>query len=430
MKAERKADATAGKQRRARAATEKLNAAPQTQSSNSSGESPSIQAFRAGQTGEVLRDEDWNFAKLCSAPESKASRAELIAACCYEYARESKHMREAASRWLQLLTVRRELEPHVERIAREWASGGVRIGGEAVTFENYKEVAAREFDTRVFCQDRRLPWKLASRYRRLLKAEATMEFAEKACICAVGESAPHLSGLARHLVEDCPWLLIASDDRQQAIASASRAPSEAPLSVFGMRRGFAPAFECVSWTDFEMPEFAGSDYRSNKDLDYRHIARDPESVRAKLERWVDSETARRVAPELVGDEMLPVRIRWARFTNREIVEDFKSWVSFNRPPAWKHLACHSGRPEKEVWFATRLKNLAALRLQHFHPPREAWEKFCCAWSNEDKSNYRTYREDALHWFGRLCPFGEPPRHGAPFLGRNDTDRPRRSTARG
>jgi len=107
MKAKPKPDATAGKQTRRTKAAKKLKAAPQTQSSNSLGDSPSIQSFPAGQTAE-LRDEDWKFGALLN-----EDRATLVAACWYEYARESPHVGDVMSRWLERERIINALRPYV-----------------------------------------------------------------------------------------------------------------------------------------------------------------------------------------------------------------------------------------------------------------------------------------------------------------------------
>ena len=421
---------------------------------NSSGRQSSIQASPAGQTHD-LRHEDWNFAALSRGARSKAARTELIAACCYEYARESKRVREAAVRWLELVSVRRKLMRRVERITKQWAKEAVRVRGEgssrrgeAVSLENCKRVAQEQFHDIVFSSSlaKRLPSTLVNRYRELFPAaQNEMRKAEKCCIYAVGNGAPRLSRLATHLADDRPWLLIPEADRQATLASAADARFDLLLSASGLPRDFAPAFERVHWRNFEPPAFTDpaadpNCFRNGKLLPeklqqklrqqdaYRDIIWSKKAARQKLERIVtvedpvsgrrqlrtgiDAETARRLAPDIVGDEVLPIRIRWGHFTNAEIVEDFKAWLEANRPEKWRDLAVHSGRPERENWFATRLKNLAALRLQHFYRPAEAWQKFCSAWPGEDRSNYNAYRTDALRWFQRLSAFRERPRHFA------------------
>lgn len=417
MRVKRKGEATAGKRKRTAKDAKSTEIPTKTQSINSSGDShPSkFSAPDANRAG--LRDKDWNFGGLLN-----GDRALLVAACWYEYARESQHVRQTMGAWLKLQEIRAQLRPFMRRIAKEWARTGqaIRARPEPIIVDetNWELVAEAEMLLRALNYDKRLPRELCEALIEAHSAEHELQRIES----NEGVCAPRLRALAKYLVEDRPWLRIPEEDRQLAIEFAFKHRFEVPRSSSGATpfevtkeerarhvTVWRRAFERIRWGDFTPPDFGEGALRKNgvsKDLSYRQITRDD-----GLEPWRGA-----------GDEELPVLIRWGRFNDPEIVANFKAWVKLNRPPEWKDLADRRGRG-KDNWFVAALRELAALRLRHSFRPEEAFKQFQFRYGPDrkrdssdgadrrletDKRNYRQLAVDAVRTFQQLFGSKERP----------------------
>ncbi len=412
MNAKSKAGATAGKQKRAtKSAKNVVGAVSRTPSFNSSGEFPYIQAFRAGQDRAQLRDQDWNFCDL-----SNKDRATLSAACWYEYARESQHVRETMRAWLDLQKIQEQLRPFMRRIAEQRARSRQVIRAQPkpiiVDETNWEGVAEAEMLVRASMYDERLPPELCKALIEAHPAEHDLREIES----KAGVGAPRLRTLAKYLVEDRPWLLIPAEDRREAIATAFANRFEVPRSAEGKKHFLAKrAFDRVRWCDFVPPDFGSGKLRENgvsRDLHYREITRD-----GSVEPWRSA-----------GDEVLPILIRWGAFTDQEIIDDFTSWVKskLGRPCEWQEVAKGSGRG-KTSWFIAALKELAAMRLMHAKPPEKGRELFADVYLTRhsngrrgelDESNFRRLARKCLKTFDFLFPYGQKPQHHSTWTERH------------
>lgn len=346
----------------------------------------SIQSSRRGRVfARTLRDEDWKFGGLFA-----ESHETLIAACWYEYARESPHVYLTMRRWLCLQQLSQRLLPLMEAICKEMADGKHQfMTGEQqklpVTIENYRWWARKLMLEWAFRRQDSLPRPLCKAFVKMHDAEEAVQRIES----RAGAGAPRLRTLAQHLIADTPWLLIPAADRENAIELRFQDrfdlpnTSGQPMTKSGGNTYFGNvfAFEQVPWNDFPQPSFSDEDLRNNRDLYHREIVLDAEEEQKRLEGivpgvrvldgfvWdieirtgVDEETARRVAAQRVGQEFVPARIRWT-FSDREILEDIKTWLKDHRPNKWRHLAKNSGRgPTEKRWWIAVLKELAAMRL--------------------------------------------------------------------
>jgi hypothetical protein len=236
-------------------------------SASSSGNQPSIQNPADGPDTRPVRDEDWKFDSLI-----RESRPVLVAACWYEYARESLRARDIARRWLELRRVRAELRPLVQDIFKQAAENRKLLHAQpapiSITVENYMSIAENEISTRAFCRDPALPRELSDRYCDLHSAEHEMQQIES----RAGVGAPRLRVLAHHLAVDQPWLLIPAEDRRDAVQSAFVSRFEVPKSEAQMTHFRALlAFEPIHWSDLNPPQFTDEQVRKNEDLFHRQI---------------------------------------------------------------------------------------------------------------------------------------------------------------
>jgi hypothetical protein len=278
-----------------------------------------------------LTDQDCGFRAI-----RRGRKAELVAACRYEFARELRHVRTTMKKWLALQKERDELIELVQKT------------DEATIEPN----------------DRQRLSEWSSNEHAVQKIESARHL-----------GAPRLRFLAKHLVEDRPWLTIPSTDQDNAIASALKDRSDVPRDADGLTffRSLPPAEPLEEW----------------RDLVYKGDA----LYRSYPGEWV------------VG-----YRIQYAFFTNKEIIEAIAADVRKKRPEEWKHKAKDSGRRRSDFWWAA-LKQLAAMRLLHALPPKQAIEKFCKLYSvNIEESNFRELQRDSISTFQWLFNTDEEPRH--------------------
>lgn len=421
MNAKGKAGATAGKRQRTAQGAKSGEGAPKKQCFNSSGESSSIRVSRAGRDSDELRDEDWNFSRL-----AKKDHATLRAACWYEYARESQHVRKTMRDWLALQKVRERLRPYVRDIFKDFAHEGRVLRGNpdsiVVDDTNWEDLAEYEMLPLAFYRDKRLPRPLCKAVDKLHGAEKAVQKIES----KAGVGAPRLRLLAKYLVRDEPWLRIPIEHQHRAISTAFANRFEVPGSAEGVKHFRAKrAFERVNWCNFIPPHFGDGDLRKNgvsKDLHHREITTraDAEATGLDERGEVVKKTSRSA-----GDEVLPVLICWGAFNDKEIIADFTSWVKSKRgrPNEWKERAKDSGRGRVDGWRAA-LKELAAMRLMHSLPlqnvkeddlgARETFRDAFDPGARFDDAALARLRRNAVRTFAHFFPFGESPKRAETF----------------
>ncbi len=381
MSAGNESGATAGKQKRGSRPPKKH----QPKGSISFGNSSSIRDLRAGQTV-ALREEDWNFSEL-------ADRATLIAACFYEYGRESQHVPATAQRWLELQAMRQRLLPFVREIVTRCTDNGEQLLPEkiTITLTNSEGVAETVLSSWALTRDTRLPCELCDEFAALHSAEHEMQTIES----HAGVGAPRLRTLAQHISEDTPWLQLPTEDRKSAIDSAFQSRFEVPRAAHKMTCfRIVPGIERVAWGDFDPPPFSHEQVRRNEHSDYRHMTS-------------------------ASDEVVPTVIRWGKFSDKRIIDDFRTFLRLNRPEQWKGLAKRSGRDKTNFWKAA-LKELGAMRLSHACAPEEAWTRFQQSFAvgeQFDQPAFARLRRNALMVFAHFFPFGEEPRHWVTYTAR-------------
>ena len=387
MKAKGKIGAVAGKQKRPARAANKPKSAVKPKSSISLGEQSVRPSFLAGQNATALRDEDWNFRPLVN-----EDRATLVAACWYEYARESQHVRQTAERWLQLQSAVDDLWPDMQEIAKSWAEKEQTIRCKPkpikVTAKNWRGIAKAELSVRAFYGDKRLPREPRECYRDLAASEQEMQTIE----ARGGVGAPRLRTLAKHLVADSPWLLLPARDREHAIQSAFKDRIEVPSSAAGSKHlRVTRAFERVR----------------DRTLKQLKVVFDEESA---------------IPGCRAGTEILPVVIRWGEFSDGEIKKEFAAFVDDARPPQWKNLVQRKSSAREDWWIA-RLKELAAMRLRHAFTADKARQKFRTVWRAggreilNDETNFPKLATAARKRFVYFFPFEEKPRRGDTWMQR-------------
>lgn len=409
MKAKGKPGAPAGKQKRPAHAEKKPKPAAKPKNSNPLGEAAVHPSLPAGRDGNGLRDEDWKFHHALV----NANRATLVAACWFEYARESQHVRDTMRRWLELQEIRDQLRPFVQRVFKMRLERGDTLPArpQRIPIDEANWAALAEMDFGItswelfadFFEPAELTRsrELSGAFNEARDAEHEVQIIE----ARGGEDAPRLRTLAKHLVADCPWPRVPAEDRQRAIESRFRNRYDVPRSAQGSTHFRAiPAFEEVNWGDFVPPQFTDEEVRHSKDLYHREITHGD-----SLAPW-----------RRAGDEVLPVLVRWGQFSDAEIIEDFTSFVR-TRPNKWKHLAKRSGRGRAD-WWLSALKALSAMRLSHIYSPavaREHFQQSFAAGASFDEAALARLRRNAVKVFGHFFPFGESPRHSATLTARND-----------
>ena len=122
MKARRQTTPASDRRRSTRPAAEKNSAPGIAELSSLLAKHSRVQSSPLLAPDHELRDEDWSFRIFSNEP-----RSVLVAACWYEYARESQHVRHAMDRWLHLQEARKCLLPHAEKIWKERAAAGYEL---------------------------------------------------------------------------------------------------------------------------------------------------------------------------------------------------------------------------------------------------------------------------------------------------------------
>ena len=409
------------------ACRKKPKAKPLPKSSNPLGHTSAHPIFAAGQDNE-LHTEDWQFRPLLDAP-----RETLVAACWYEYARESQHVRRTMEEWIRLQEIRRELLPYMEEICKKEAKATEKSArkeqvsrGEGnlsrrrpapdlipVPKKNSKWWATHLLLERVIHRHPDLPRSLCDEMSKIYPADEEVDQIEWR---AAKDGAPRLRELAEHLANDTPWLLIPPGDRGRAIANRFADRHEVPKSADGVEHfPLRPAaFEAVGWNDFEQPQFTEEQIWKDEDIYYREIDRER------------------------GLEILPVQVRWAQFTDNEIIEDARRLLKAIRPNEWKDRAKGSGQGRTEKrWWQAALKELAAMRLTYQYRPAQPhnlknlprsggpadtaidlFRSHFGAGDQMDNAALGKLRRNAGEVFADFFPVGQQPRHWLTFTQRN------------
>ncbi len=123
-----------------------------------------------------------------------------------------------------------------------------------------------------------------------------------------------------------------------------------------------------------------------------------------------------------GQIVAAFTVDFTRFTDGEICEEMKRWVTGNRPPEWKTPkrvfpdSRQRGRKRagKFTEYHTALGRLGLMRLLHWHTPAEirhelprAWEKY-----RAKRADFRREVREACRFFRKLFPF--LPEHERPL----------------
>ena len=118
-----------------------------------------------------------------------------------------------------------------------------------------------------------------------------------------------------------------------------------------------------------------------------------------------------------GSKVVAFTVDFARFTDREILDEFQRWLVANRPKEWhkplRVFPSSSARGKKQIEYRVALERLGLMRLLHWHPPGdlpdlwpEAWEKY-----RRKQESFRREVRAASRFFRKLFPFlpaGERP----------------------
>jgi hypothetical protein len=324
-----------------------------------------------------VTDRDYGFRELWLPDRA----GELRAACFYELVRESRPIMTECEWWLRFEKPRAELFQKAEdqgideealRRAfvlviqdEKFVLSRRRRAGPAGS----KEVIPMEQNVD---RARKLLSGLSDDYREVVVSEYQIEKIER-----YGDekiAAPRLRLVAEHLVKDTPWLKIPKADRGNAIATNPR--------EFIFRRT-VPAIEIV--------EELGKLVRLKKALSGMFLGEiDIELPRIRV-RCDRSDRA--------------LRECWAQLGERLVIN--------RRPKEWKHKAkvTAKGRRRPETWCQVVLQELAALRLAHVLPPKDAHEKFCKLYAKSiDARDFRGLRISFIERFQRFFDTDRKPRH--------------------
>jgi hypothetical protein len=118
-----------------------------------------------------------------------------------------------------------------------------------------------------------------------------------------------------------------------------------------------------------------------------------------------------------GSKVVAFTVDFARFTDREILDEFQRWLVANRPKEWhkplRVFPSSSARGKKQIEYRVALERLGLMRLLHWHPPGdlpdlwpEAWKKY-----RRKQDSFRREVRAASRFFRKLFPFlpaGERP----------------------
>jgi hypothetical protein len=301
-------------------------------------------------------------------------------ACFYELVREARPIIIEFERWLRFKKSRRKLfqKAKVQGIEKEDLQHAfvLVIQDEKYVAEERAILGPEEVIPIKPHIDkvRKLLSSLSDEYREVAYSEYNMEKTEEGYGYNLGT--PRLRFVAEHLIKDTPWLKIPKADRDNAIAAKAR--------VFTFLRS-VPAIELVD----ELQELV----RSNKALSgmfSEEVDIKLPEIRVRFDR---------------NDRAL--RECWAQLGERLVINQ--------RPEQWKKQAKISatGRRKPETWCEVALQELAAMRLRHVLPPKEAHEKFCKLYPSAgsiDAGDFAKLRKRFIERFQRFFDTAEKPRH--------------------
>lgn len=111
-----------------------------------------------------------------------------------------------------------------------------------------------------------------------------------------------------------------------------------------------------------------------------------------------------------GIQVAAFTIDFARFTDREMLDEFQKWLVSNRPKEWKRplriFPGSSARGKKLIEFRVALERLGLMRLLHWHTPGQLKDFWPEAWTKykRKQDSFRREVHQAAHFFRRLFPF--------------------------
>lgn len=128
--------------------------------------------------------------------------------------------------------------------------------------------------------------------------------------------------------------------------------------------------------------------------------------------WEETEAVTHLedAPQSAGETTVAFTIDFTRFSDSQIVDQFRAWVRQNRPAiARSPQSILPGAPRKGkklIEYRVALERLATMRLLHWRTPSELRSEVPDAW-NRISTKERDFRREVRHvriFFRRLFPF--------------------------
>jgi hypothetical protein len=111
-----------------------------------------------------------------------------------------------------------------------------------------------------------------------------------------------------------------------------------------------------------------------------------------------------------GSMAVAFAIDFARFTDHEILTEFKKWLAARRPKHWQRplrmFPSSSARGKKLIEYRVALERLGLMRLLHWHPPSEIPDLWPEAWKKyrRKQGSFRREVRQAGRFFKKLFPF--------------------------
>ena len=211
--------------------------------------------------------------------------------------------------------------------------------------------------------------------------------------------APHITGAF-----PAPWQTLTHAERnERSLIRTDR--SSIPLVPFDRASSFE-AKDIAEWIERQR--------RALVDLERDQVRRENPKLNEETLIRLGKLPFRAIQPSLQwegGSETTVVRIRWAEFTNDELVTHFRHWVKANRP---KEVRKPDGRGHKPNDWRANLTRLGAMRILARCTVKElvAEDRFPAVWKTrqfggkkwDDPTKWRDAKREAGVVFRRLFPF--------------------------
>jgi len=303
----------------------------------------------------VLSELDWNFDDV---PDN-----ELVACCYWEFARESATIGLAADvNWSRVRSIwKKEEYERNPKVKAEDEQEASRIEGRAKAAGFHYAAFAERF------------------------------WATDLSAVAIYES---LTNWARSGVR--PWSKLPKKTRAHLVAAVSK-------------RDFLQALSPASVGELEQLWNANRSeldkVRSRPRTDYD----DSEDVALLWESECIALSGEAKDPP-AGKLAVAFTVDFARFTDGEILAQFKLWLKAKRPQPWTRplrvLPDSRQKGRKLIEYRVALERLGLMRLLHWHSPAELRRELPEAWAKyaKKKADFRREVRQACKFFRRLFPF--------------------------